>query len=60
MVHRRFAIAERDGMLPRVAYMQVQRGDCADPCEERGRVGGIAAALDRGAAAFRDGAPSRL
>ena len=47
-------------MLPRVAYMQVQRGDCADPCEERGRVGGIAAALDRGAAAFRDGAPSRL
>ena len=46
-------------MLMRAAYMQVRRGDCADPCEERGRVEGIAAALDRGAAAFCDLAPSR-
>lgn len=46
-------------MLTRAAYMQVRRGDCADACEERGRVGGIAAALDHGAAAFWDCAPSR-
>ena len=45
MVHRRLAIAKYDGRLTRAAYMQVRRGGCADACEERGCVGGIAAAV---------------
>ena len=46
-------------MLMRAAYMQVQRGDCADPCEERGRVDGIAAAGQGRAAAITIVFPSR-